>query len=739
MRQQPVESEPVHEPRAAGARRLDLLARRLHHPAEGNVRRADVLAGAAHEAAVHERPRTSSSTSAPGRHRAHRGDPSTRRGGLLAGQPVGRAMRQAQAARHACRQILGASARRDPARHPGRDRAVASRKRVPSGRSVPIGACVGRPWPRCYGRFVSWPVSQVRTRRTVLKAARLPCDMDLTSRLRASQRASSFTESVIREMTRLARPARRDQPWPGLPRLPGARRGEGGRRRARSPRTTTSTRSPGACRRSARRSPRPTLRDYGMTVDPETEICVTCGATEAMSAAFLGVLDPGDEVVVFEPFYESYGPDAILAGASLRYVTLRPPDWAFDPDELAAAFGAADAGDRRSARRTTRPGRCSRARSSSEIAELCVEHDAIAITDEIYEHITYDGGEHVPIATLPGMARADRHDQRAVEDVRGHRLARRVGDRAAGVDGRHPLDARLPHGGGRDTVAAGRGGRDRRCPPAYYERIRRDYAERRDVMMRVLREAGFVADRPAGRVLRDGRRVVARASTTTWPPRDTWSRRSGSPRCPGRRSSRGRSSARTCCGSRSRSKLETLEEAGQRLSEGRRTQLRPGARMSAGSKRGLDARRRGSRPSRRRSSAETAGAARRRGAMPPERCDALADRVRARLARRTAPTRSRRRASARYLGSPPAAAVSREGTTAASATIGASGNAGSSHAAGSSSASTATVLAARVCSATSSGQPSSRTSTRSCSAMHGRRERHGLEEPGRRGRSRPRA
>ena len=165
-----------------------------------------------------------------------------------------------------------------------------------------------------------------------------------------------------------------------------------------------------------------------MTVDPETEICVTCGATEAMSAAFLGLLDPGDEVVVFEPFYESYGPDAILSGARLRYVTLRPPDWAFDPDELAAAFGA-----------QTRAivvgsphnptGKVFAREELTAIAELCVAHDAIAITDEIYEHITYDGGGARADRDASGDGRADRHDQRAVQDVRGHRLARRVGDR----------------------------------------------------------------------------------------------------------------------------------------------------------------------------------------------------------------------------------------------------------------------------------------------------------------------
>ena len=94
-------------------------------------------------------------------------------------------------------------------------------------------------------------------------------------------------------------------------------------------------------------------------------ITVTCGATEGMIAAMLAILDPGDEVIVFEPFYENYGPDAILSGAVPRYVTLHEPDWTIDPDELRAAFGAADARHRRSTRRTTRPARSSRAPSSS--------------------------------------------------------------------------------------------------------------------------------------------------------------------------------------------------------------------------------------------------------------------------------------------------------------------------------------------------------------------------------------
>jgi aminotransferase len=115
------------------------------------------------------------------------------------------------------------------------------------------------------------------------------------------------------------------------------------------------------------------------------------------------IIDPGDEVIVFEPFYENYGPDAILSGATPRYVTLHEPDWRFDPDELAAAFNA-----KTKAIIINTPnnptGKVFTRQELETIAALCQKWDAIAISDEIYEHIIYDGCRHVPIATIPGMA-----------------------------------------------------------------------------------------------------------------------------------------------------------------------------------------------------------------------------------------------------------------------------------------------------------------------------------------------
>ncbi len=139
-----------------------------------------------------------------------------------------------------------------------------------------------------------------------------------------------------------------------------------------------------------------------LATDADTDVTVCCGATEAMIAAMLAVLDPGDEVIVFEPFYENYGPDCILAGAVPRMVKLRPPHWAFDPDELRATFGPKT----RAIVVNTPHNPTGKVFSRAElalIADECMRHDALAITDEIYEYILYDGAEHVSLATLPGM------------------------------------------------------------------------------------------------------------------------------------------------------------------------------------------------------------------------------------------------------------------------------------------------------------------------------------------------
>ena len=143
-------------------------------------------------------------------------------------------------------------------------------------------------------------------------------------------------------------------------------------------------------------------RHYGLDFDPLAEVAVTCGATEGIAAALLGLLDPGDEVIVLEPTYDSYAACLAMAGARPRYVTLRFPDFALDPAALRAA-----AGPRCRAVLLNSPhnptGKVLDDAELSLIAELCQERDLIAITDEVYEHLTYDGRRHRPLASLPGM------------------------------------------------------------------------------------------------------------------------------------------------------------------------------------------------------------------------------------------------------------------------------------------------------------------------------------------------
>jgi aspartate/methionine/tyrosine aminotransferase len=139
-----------------------------------------------------------------------------------------------------------------------------------------------------------------------------------------------------------------------------------------------------------------------MSCNPLTDITVTCGATEAMLASLTAIINPGDEIIIFEPFYENYGPDGILSGATPRYVKLRFPDWHFDLKELAAAFNK-----RTKAIVINTPnnptGKVFTKEEMMEIARLCQKWDVFAVTDEIYEHILYDGSVHISMASLPGM------------------------------------------------------------------------------------------------------------------------------------------------------------------------------------------------------------------------------------------------------------------------------------------------------------------------------------------------
>ena len=142
-------------------------------------------------------------------------------------------------------------------------------------------------------------------------------------------------------------------------------------------------------------------RRYGLKLDPDDGIQVTFGATEAIAATMLGLLEPGDGVVVFEPYYDSYAATIAMAGGERRLVTLRPPTFEVDLDELAAAARGARMLLLNSPHNPT--GRVLSRAELEAIAAICVEHDLVAVTDEVYEHLVFDG-EHVPLATLPGMA-----------------------------------------------------------------------------------------------------------------------------------------------------------------------------------------------------------------------------------------------------------------------------------------------------------------------------------------------
>jgi len=144
-------------------------------------------------------------------------------------------------------------------------------------------------------------------------------------------------------------------------------------------------------------------RQYGLTFDPLSEINVTVGATQAIFATVLGVVNPGDEVIVFEPYYDSYVPSIQIAGAIPRFYTLRQPDWVIDPDELAALFN-----DRTRLIIVNTPhnptGKVFSQEELQLIADLCHKYDVLALTDEVYEHIVFDGRIHHTLASFPGMA-----------------------------------------------------------------------------------------------------------------------------------------------------------------------------------------------------------------------------------------------------------------------------------------------------------------------------------------------
>ncbi|MBX3395514.1 MAG: aminotransferase class I/II-fold pyridoxal phosphate-dependent enzyme [Phycisphaerae bacterium] len=237
----------------------------------------------------------------------------------------------------------------------------------------------------------------------------------------------------------------------------------------------------------------------GMDIDPARQTTICCGTTEAMIAALLATINPGDEVVVTSPFYENYGADTILCGATPRYVTLHPtPDgsFRFDLDELRDAFNPRTRGI--IVNTPNNPtGKVYSRDDLAFIAELCIKHDVLAFTDEIYEHILYDGREHIALATLPGMA--DRTitigGLSKTYSVTGWRVAWAIASAeiTAAIRKVHDfLTVGAPHPMQIAGAAA------LRMPRGFYDRLAEEYGRRRTLMWEALRDAGFEGFYPEG-------------------------------------------------------------------------------------------------------------------------------------------------------------------------------------------------------------------------------------------------
>jgi aminotransferase len=320
----------------------------------------------------------------------------------------------------------------------------------------------------------------------------------ITSR-RVSRKASQFTESVIREMTREAMKYGAVNLSQGYPDFP----------------------APDDIKRVAMQAIADDINQYAITwgakdfrdaiarktnwylgfeIDPETEITVTCGSTEGMISAMIATVDPGNEVIVFEPFYENYAPDAILSDAKPRYVPLRAPDWSFDRDELRAAFNP-----KTRAIIICNPnnptGKVFTRDEMEFIAGLCQEFDALCFTDEIYEHIVYPREDaeiaHISMAQIEGMR--DRtiivNSMSKTYSVTGWRVGYCIAapEITSAIRKVHDF---LTVGAAAPLQAAGAYALS--LPPSYYEQLQMDYEARRDLILPELDRAGFGTFQPDG-------------------------------------------------------------------------------------------------------------------------------------------------------------------------------------------------------------------------------------------------
>ena len=315
------------------------------------------------------------------------------------------------------------------------------------------------------------------------------------SKLACAQRTQGFTESVIREMTRLCTrhgAVNLSQGFPDFPASAPVKDAACAAIQGDLNQYAITWGAPEMRHAVAREF----TRRYAVPVDPERQVTVCCGSTEAMIATLLATVDPGDEVIVFEPFYENYGPDVILSGATPRYVTLREPDWTFDADELATAFT-----NRTKAIIINTPnnptGKVFTREELGVIAGHCQKWGALAVTDEIYEHIIYDDADHVPMAAMDGMAEqtVTINSLSKTFSVTGWRVGWTIAPAwlTAGIRKVHDF---LTVGAAAPLQAAGAEALS--LPDSYYTQLAQEYQRRRDLLLEILERHRFVSYRPMG-------------------------------------------------------------------------------------------------------------------------------------------------------------------------------------------------------------------------------------------------
>jgi aspartate/methionine/tyrosine aminotransferase len=319
--------------------------------------------------------------------------------------------------------------------------------------------------------------------------------VELTKKVFRAQRTQGITESVIREMTRLALRHNAVNLAQGFPDFPAPQIVKDAACKAICDDVNQYAITWGA-KRFRDQIAAKYKRHYGLEIDPEREITVCCGSTEGMIASLLAVSNPGDEVIIFEPFYENFGPDTLLCDARRKFVKLHAPDWRFDPDELRRAFST-----NTKAIIINSPGNPTGQVFDREqlqiIADLCQEFDALAITDEIYEHIIYDGARHIPMMTMPGMRERTIliNSMSKTYAVTGWRVGWVLANPDITESVRKVHDfltvgaaAPLQEAG---VVALG-------SPDSYYAELVQHYVERRDMMLQMLERAGFRCSTPRG-------------------------------------------------------------------------------------------------------------------------------------------------------------------------------------------------------------------------------------------------